>query len=166
MKRIIALLLLTHLLLLSFVSCKDADRFEYCEIGIILTREFSEYDSDGAFSVAYSDGNTIVGISRYSFVDCIEEGLLTTYTPLKLAEVILDRGDYITDGIKTEGDVVYFTYTNTDTDGNSYFYMPTFFRTPYAYFIITFITPKSREVVGRVEFLDYASSVYIIQDYL
>jgi hypothetical protein len=158
-------LLLT--LLFSFSSCSNARKIEYCELGIVLTKDFEEYDSEGSFSVAYSDGNTIVGISRYSFVDCEQLGLLTTFTPLKLANVYLDMMDRTVDEkVKQHGDVPYFTYTQTDKDGVSYFYMPSFYRTPYAYFVITFITPKSREAEGRVEFYGYMDTVYLLEEYL
>ena len=149
-------LLLVLALLLSLSSCSKDKRVEYCELGIILPKVFVEYDSGGTYNVAYSDGKTIVGIARYSFVDCEEYGLLTTFTPLKLAEVYLDMMDRTVDeAVKRQGDVPYFTYTETAEDGSQYFYMPTFYRTPYAYFVITFITPKIREVQGRVEFLEY-----------
>ena len=156
-------LLILICILTSLVSCGNEKKIEYCELGIVLTKDFCEYDSGGAYSVAYSDGKTIVGIARYSFVDCEEYGLLSTYTPLKLANVYLDMMDRTVDEtVKTQGDVPYFTYTKVAEDGSQYFYMPTFYRTPYAYFVITFITPKSREVQGRVEFLEYVKTVYLI----
>ena len=165
-RKLVSILLLI-VLSVSLFSCNKGKRVEYCELGLVLTKDFDAYDSEGAFSVAYSDGNTIVGISRYSFVDCEELGLLTTYTPTKLAEVYLDMMDRAVDeGVKRHGDVPYFTYTGSAEDGSSYFYMPTFYRTPYAYFVITFITPKSREVEGRVEFFDYIDSVYLLNEYL
>ena len=146
----------------SFVSCKSAN-VEYYELGIVLTNNFEPYDSGGVYNASYSDGKTIVGIARYSFVDCEEYGLLTTFTPLKLANVYLDMMDRTVDeGVKKHGDVPYFTYTQTAEDGSQYFYMPTFYRTPYAYFVITFITPKVREAEGRVEFLKYTETVYLI----
>ena len=156
-----ALLILA--MLLTLPSCNRDRRVEYCELGIILPKDFDEYDSGGAYNIAYSDGKTIVGIARYSFVDCEEYGLLTTFTPMKLAEVYLDMMDRTVDEtVKKQGDVPYFTYTETADDGSQYFYMPTFYRTPYAYFVITFITPKVREVQGRVEFLEYIETVYLI----
>ena len=166
-KNILVSIVLIFAILTSFVSCVNDKRFEYCELGLILTKDFESYDSGGAFNVAYSDGNTIVGIARYSFVDCIELGLLTTYTPRKLAEVYLNMMDRtVDDSINVYHDVPYFTYTETSEDGSSFFYMPTFYRTPYAYFVITFITPKSREARGRVEFLEYVDTVYILSEYL
>ena len=162
----VSLLLLVSLLL-SFASCSNEQRIEYCELGIVLTKDFEEYESDGAFNVAYTDGNVIVGIARYSFVDCEQLGLLTTFTPLKLAKVYLDMMDRTVDEkVKRHGDIPYFTYTETAEDGSKFFYMPTFYRTQYAYFVITFITPKSREAEGRVEFLNYMSTVYILEEYM
>ena len=169
MKRInwLISLLLILALSVSLCSCSRDKRVEYCELGIVLTKDFEVYESDGAFNLAYSDGNVIVGIARYSFVDCEEVGLLTTYTPLKLANVYLEKlGRTVDEKVKQRGDVPYFTYTETASDGAQYFYMPTFYRTPYAYFVITFITPKSREVEGRVEFFEYIDSVYLLDEYI
>ena len=160
-KRIFICLILIVAILCT--SCTREKRIEYCELGIVLTKDFEPYDSEGAYSVAYSDGVAIVGISRFSFVDCEELGLLTTFTPLKLAEVYLEMMDRTVDeSVKKHGDVPYFSYTVISDDGEAFFYMPTFYRTPYAYFVITFITPKSREMVGRVEFLEYTRTVYLI----
>ena len=154
-------------MILSFVSCSRHERFEYCELGIILTKDFTAYDSEGAFNAAYSDGSTIVGFARYSFVDCEQLGLLTTFTPTKFAEVYLEMmGRIVDDGVTRYGDVPYFTYTEVASDGSQYFYMPSFYRTPYAYFVITFITPRAREVEGRVEFLKYIDTVYLLEEYL
>ena len=151
----------------SFTSCSNAQRIEYCELGIVLTKDFKPYESEGAFNAAYSDGSVIVGISRYSFVNCEELGLLTTFTPLKLANVYLEMMDRTVDeSVKKRGDIPYFSYTDTGDDGYQYFYMPTFYRTPYAYFVITFITPKAREPEGRVEFYGYMDTVYLLEEYL
>ena len=164
-KFLVALLLLLSLLL---TSCSNNEKaVEYCELGIVLTEDFESYDSEGAFSVAYSDGSVIVGIARYSFVNCEELGLLTTFTPYKLATVYLEMMDRTVDEkVKEHGDVPYFTYTETAEDGSRYFYMPTFYRTQFAYFVITFITPKSRETEAREEFFGYMDSVYILDEYL
>ena len=160
-------ILLILALSVSLCSCSHDKRVEYCELGIILTEDFEPYDSDGAFSIAYSDGNVIVGIARYSFVDCEEVGLLTTYTPLKLANVYLEKlSKTVDEKVKSRGDVPYFSYTETTLDGSQYLYMPTFYRTPYAYFVITFITPKIRESEGRVEFFKYMDSVYLLDEYI
>lgn len=159
-KRLCAVFVLA-VLMTSICSCKDKG-VEYCELGIMLPDDFEEYDSVGAFDVAYSNKEIIVGFSRLSFVDCVESGLLTTWSPYKLATVYLDKMDKPTDsGVEQHGDVPYFTYTSVDGQGNSYFYMPTFYRTQYAYFVVTFITPSSNKVVGRAEIFKYIDTVYI-----
>ena len=148
--------------LITLVSCDNGKRVEYAELGIVLTKEFSVYDSNGAFNAAYSDGNIIVGFTRFSFVDCIEVGMLTTWTPRKFAEVYLNKMNVSVDEkVQMHGDVPYFSYTAADDDGNYYYYMPTFYRTQYAYFVITFITPLANKEAGRVEFFEYMNTVYI-----
>ncbi len=151
--------------MLTLCSCKS-DRFSYCEIGIVLTKDFCEYETED-FNIAYSDGKTVVGIRRISFESCQALGMLTTWTPLKLASLQHEELDIDTDaGVETHGDVPFFTYTLTHESGGKYFYMPTFYRTRYAYFIITFITPEYNKDEGRAEFLKYAESVYILEEYL
>lgn len=169
MRRTAISILLLIATVLSLASCKKKSheqRIEYCELGMVLTDEFSAYESDGVFNLAYSDGNMIVGISRYSFVDCEQVGLLTTYSPKKLANVYLERlGMQVDEKVKMQGDVPYFSYTKTESDGVEYYYMPTFYRTQYAYFIITFITPKARMIEGREEVFEYINTVYLLEEY-
>ena len=117
--------MLIFAVLLSLTSCSKEKRVEYCELGIVLTKDFEPYDSGGAFSVAYSDGNVIVGIARYSYVDCEEMGLATTYMPIKLANVYLEMLNRTVDEtVKQYGDVPYFSYTMTAEDGSRYLYTP------------------------------------------
>ena len=165
-KIFVSLLLVISVIFLS-TSCVQYKKFEYCEMGIYLTKEFKEYDSEGAFNVAYSDGNVIVGITRISFVDSEQLGFLTTHSPRVFAEVYRDMMERELKGeVDMHNDVPFFTYTDVGSDGAIYFYMPTFYKTPYAYFVITFITPKLREDVGRVEFFEYIDTVYILEEYL
>ena len=165
-KRAVSLILLVCMLF-SLSSCSNEKKFEYCELGIVLTKDFEAYNSSGAFHAAYSDGTTIVGFTRYSFVSCEENGLLTTWTPRKFASVYLEMMERTVDeGIKMVNEIPYFSYTNTDSSGNKYYYMPTFYRTPYAYFIITFITPDVRKEEGRAEFFEYIKTVYILEEHL
>lgn len=166
-KRIFIASLLMIAMLFSATSCKDKRKtFEYCEIGISLTEKFEPYDSDGAFDVAYYDGNVIVGMLRYSFVDCIEYGFLSTLDPLKFAEVYLEKSGKENIEIQVSGDVPYYTYTAVNTESRAYFYMLSFYRTPYAYFAITFITPPEPSLETREKLLEYAKSVYILEEHI
>ncbi len=146
-------------------SCNREKNVEYGELGIVLDKSFEPYDSDGAFNAAYSDGTVIVGFTRFSFVDCIESGMLTTWTPMKFAEIYLENMNItVEEKVRMHGDVPYFTYTLFDDDGNAYYYMPTFYRTQYAYFVITFITPASKKEEGRAKFFEYMSTAYIKEE--
>lgn len=164
MKRTLLAALLIICLALS--SCSNVKAVEYCELGIVLTKDFEPCASD-AFHSAYSNGDSFVGITRYSFADCVNNGLLTTYSPLKFAEVYLEMMDRtVLEGITEYNSVPYFIYTVTDSDGNELMYMPTFYRTPYAYFIITFITPAARYYEAKEEFLGYIKTAYIVEEHL
>ncbi len=164
MRRIAIILLLA--LCLPLVSCSRVKEVEYFELGIVLPKEFEPVAAD-AFHSAYSDSVSFVGITRYSFEDCVKNGLLTTYSPLKFAGVYLEMMDRtVYENIKEHGDVPYFTYVATDSDGVELLYMPTFYRTRYAYFVITFITPLTRYNEAKNEFLGYTETVYILEEYL
>lgn len=160
----ISCILLT-LFLLSIIctlcSCQKSVRLQHCELGIVLPSEFEEYDSGDSFDASYSDGSLIVGMTRVSFVAAMDDGIPTTLTPLKFAEVYRGRVDKEDSEIKELGDVPYFTYTVTTDDGREYIYLPTFYCTPYAYFVIFFITFTENKAWNQKSILELTKSVYI-----
>lgn len=161
--RIVIAAVLLIALLFSLAGCDKTKPIEYCELGLVLNRDFEPYDSDGAFDVAYADGDVIMGIMRYSFVDCEEYGLLSTHTPEKLAEVYLDKSNDNKDiEILKTGDVPYYYYTSSE----GYVYLVSFYRTPYAYFIITYITPIVKFADEYNSILGYMQSAYILDKHL
>ena len=150
--RILALICVSFLLLFAFISCKEEydGRREYCEIEITLPEIFSDYDSEGAFDAAYTDGRLIVGIQRLSFDAGLKDGVPATMTPSVFAEYYLDRTE--TDAeILTHGYVPYACFS-METSSASYDYLLSFYRTDYAYFIITFIaaSPMSDNNLDRI----------------
>ena len=171
-KRYLIAIFLLFSLLFTFTSCKKKDEgtkditVQYCELGLVLSEGFESYDSGGAFDVAYYDGNAIVGMTRYSFVDCIEYGFLSTLDPEKFAEVHLQKTEKEGVEIFKDGDVPYYSYTLTNSSGGEYFYLLAFYRTPYAYFVVTFITPAERSDEMKDVFLQYAKSAYIDGEYM
>ena len=170
MKRTLTVMLLLISLTLALTSCKNREAedysVQYCELGLELSAGFESYDSDGAFDTAFYDGNVIVGMTRYSFVDCIEYGFLSTLDPLRFAEVHLEKTGRENIAVLTSGDVPYYCYTLTNSSAKEYFYMLTFYRTPYAYFVVTFITPASRANEMMDTFFKYAHSAYIDNEYM
>lgn len=161
--RIVISAVLLIALVLSLAGCDRMKPVEYCELAIVLNVDFEPYDSKGAFDVAYSDGNVIMGMMRYSFVDCEEYGLLSTHTPEKLAEVYLDKSNDNKDiEILKTGDVPYYYYTSSE----GYVYLVSFYRTPYAYFIVTYITPIGKFADTYTDIINYMESAYILEQHL
>lgn len=150
--RLLALICVFSFLLLAFISCKEEydGRRKYCEIEITLTESFSDYDSEGAFDAAYTDGRLIVGIQRLSFDAGVDDGVPATMTPSVFAEYYLERTN-------TEAEILYHGYVpyaafTMDSAQSSYDYLLSFYRTDYAYFIITFIaaSPMSDNNLDRI----------------
>ena len=146
---------------LSLASCQEEKAHQYCELGIVLPRSFKKSKTQENFDLALSDGRIFVGMLRISLAAASEAQIPTTMSPLKLAEYYLDEtfSGAVIPEIMTEGDIPYYSYTSgTDT---KHLYVQTFYVTPYAYFIITFITPESTSEEILEEILGYASTVYM-----
>ena len=161
MRRILSFVVLCAVFILSLAGCDRMMPVEYCELGIVLNIDFEPYDSGGTFDVAYSDGEVIMGVLRYSFVDCEEYGLLSTLTPQKLAEVYRDKSGKTAE-IFTEGDVPYYFYSTSD----SLTYLVSFYRTPYAYYVITYITPLTNFDSVFEDIIEYMTSAYILEEHI
>ena len=100
----------------------------------------------------------MVGISRLSHITATENGILATHSPLKFAEIYRDRTGH-DEAIFEYGDVPYYSYVSN----KGYRYIPTFYRTPYAYFIITFISQEGGEW-GVEEILTLTRKVFLKLD--
>ena len=153
-------------ILLTASACSPDRAHEYCELGIVLPRSFEEVSAEESFDLALSDGSIFVGLLRISLDAAVEAHIPTTMTPLKLAEYyrveseLADTAATDISEIATSGDVPYYTYLLGE-DGNKLFYVPTFYVTPYAYFVITFISPSEISEVALSEILSYTSTVYM-----
>ena len=140
MKRFISCLIFIAILF-SLGSCSSEVRMEHCELGIILPDGFEPYDSDGTFDVAYTDGELIAGLARVSYPAGIESGVSSTLTAHSFAEIYADRSGRVDSIVFDYGDCAYFTYADT-VDYTTYRYTHTFYKTPYAYFVISFISKE------------------------
>lgn len=168
MTRKIFLLLTLFALLISLISCvEDEPVYGYAEIRIDLNGTFSEHNSDGIYDAAYSDGRIVVGILRLSFAACEADGIPATVSPRIFSGYYRQRA---LDGVDvsetvTDGDVVYFTYRQSSVLGDDYTYLATFFKTPYAYFVITYVMPSEEfERNGFSEVIEYAHTTRIVLD--
>ncbi len=168
LRRFFSLILIVSLSLAVFSCEKDEEpKYEYCEIGIDLADDYRPYDSEGAFNAAYTDDSSIVGIVRISYADCASMSISAAWTPRMLADYFLAESPYSSlSSVEMRGVTPYYTYTEVDENGDEYFAIQSFYRTEYAYVVITFITSKAREEAGRYEFLRYIDSVYILPEYI
>ena len=159
------LLLLVIATLFSLASCTRREQ-TYCEIGFTIPRGFTELSAPDDFDLAFENGDKVIGVRRLSFGAVLEDGMLTTHSPERLAEIYRERiGVNGASDVFMHGDIPYFIYTLNSLDG-TYAYMPTFYRTSYAYFIITFICKNNIDDGTRVKFFEVCDSVYILPQYV
>lgn len=151
--------LIAILLVLSLASCKREVKMEHCELGILLPEDFALHNAEGTFDLAYSDGELVVGLVRLSYDAAILDGIPATLTREEFARFYLAESGKETKGIFEYGDCHYFTYTEVN-GGISYRYTHTFYTTPYAYFVISFISYESGQW-GLEQTLSLTKSVYL-----
>lgn len=164
MSRRIISLLLAALMLFSLFGCdKDNGERVWCDIAITLPEEYEEYEASDTFDLAFRNERRVVGITRISFDAGINSGIAPTHTAYRFAEEYRDASGYDSAEIIERGDVPYFSYTLENALGNEYFYMPTFYRTHYAYVIIMFICPLDEAEEQKEIFLGYTESVRIVE---
>ena len=161
--RPIALLLLLAVLA-SLVGCKDKPAvYGHCELTIELPEAYKEYDAGDAYDVAYTDGTVILGILRLSYEVCSLEDIPIMMSPELFAEYYRTLALVGIEASETRyaGDVPYYTYSQSSLGGESFTYMPTFYFTPYAYFILTYILPTEQLGFMQESLLGYAGTVKI-----
>ena len=159
--RLIAFILLFSTLMM-LVACKDkATVYGHCELTIDLPDNYVEYDSSDVYDVAYTDGVVIVGILRLSYEACATEGIPTMMSPELFAEYYRTLALSGIDATETKqvGDVPYYTYSQSSLGGESFTYMPTFYFSPYAYFVLTYILPTDQLGFMQESLLGYATTV-------
>ena len=158
-KRLLLLLVCIAIILSLLTSCQDGDAiFSYCEANLPLGEEFKAV-SDKNFDAVWSNGKYTVALLRISFVAAVNEGIAETMTPYEFGIFWIDKcgrdANIINDG------AVYCEYYSEDVHGEAeVFYLEAFYRSAYAYFVILFAAPPAEEEAGRVDFLNYAKSVY------
>ena len=158
---ILLTLMLMALVVLYFALSGEVAGFGELVLG--LSPDFEKYEAADTYDAAYTDGEVIVGVLRLSYDACAAEGIPTTMPPRAFAEYYRTLAlSGITAGeTRSVGDAVYYTYTATSSLGVSFTYMPTFYFSPYAYFVVTYIVPTERFPAREAELLSYAEGTKI-----
>ena len=162
-KRLCVLALLLAFAVLLF-GCGGDVSFTFLDINLTLPAGYREEAAPESANMLLTDGQSTVTVKRLSIIDAEEQGISGSYSDKQFAEFFLIRSG-IDSNIASYGDVPYYSYYESSGAGKL-FCISAFYRTPYAYFVITFITPKAREDEGRVEFYGYMDTVYLLEEYL
>lgn len=156
-KRTVAFFALLVLLFFSLTSCTSEKTFSYAELSIVLDSSFEELSSEQYDLVLEGDGMN-VGLKRISLLAAVESGIPDTYSPERFAEYFLSKRGEDAE-IFTYGDIPYFSLYES-VSGVEFYTLYTFYRSKYAYFIITFAAERQDEGKFREKFFEYANSVY------
>lgn len=163
----IALVLLLLCMTFGAVSCSlDREVSEYyphhCELALTIPNTFAQFESSD-FDAAFTDGYCVVGMVRISYAAAVKDGIPATLDPKQFAQYYMTLAEaedptlgiydiYVTD------DVPYYTYLK---DG--YFYMPTFYCSKYAYFVVMYTCAEERAAEYTDDFIKYASEAYFTE---
>ena len=126
----------------------------------MLPHRFEKTETNGAFDVAYTDGEAVVGITRMSFDAAIDDGIPSTLSPLRFAEEYKSRtglDDYL---VKERGDVPYITYYTRDGT-EIYMHTTAFYKSYYAYFAVSFVVNSKRETKYSEDLFEIFDSAYL-----
>ena len=157
MRKIFFLILIASLLLLS--SC-GTEKFTYCELRLPLGSEFRSEESDG-FDATYTDGDATVFVTRISFEAAFADGIPDTYSPLAFARFYQLNNSHEGLEIDTSSHVPRYSYTGSDGEA-TLFMMHTFYRTPYAYFVVTYSCDEGLMTEYEDDFIRCADGAKII----
>ena len=155
-KRIISFFLIfSSLVMLS--ACRD--KRGYLELGLEIPDTYREKNTEDTFDAAYSDGVAVIGIIRLSFQAAIDDGIVETYSPEGFAKYYKNRIEKSECEIKFSGDAPYIVYE--EGEEIPYSYLTSFYRTRYAYFVVTFVTESVVFSDYEAEFIEIAGSAYL-----
>ena len=143
-------------MLFTATSCKgNKGVFTYCEMSISLGEDFSA-DEHENFDAVYTNDVYIVAVLRISFMAALGEGIEETMTPYEFGKFYVEKCNRPTAIV--DGEVAYCEYT--DISGSvEYYYVESFYRSPYAYFVILFAAPVYARTEAKTDFIKYAQTV-------
>ena len=157
MKKRLISLLLAVISILSLVSCKT--REGYLELGLDIPEAYEKQSLEDTFDAAYTDGVSVIGIARLSFEAAIDDGIVETLSPEGFAKYYRQRIGKEDAALTIAGDVPYIVYEGGEEE--KYTYLVAFYRSRYAYFVVTFATGSEYFSSCRAEYIEIATSAYL-----
>ena len=164
--------------ILNFFSCGGDNSYRHCEILLSLPEEYESappdepfliYDasgganmfllsSSGSVDMAFTDSVSVISLSRISKEAAYDEGIPPIMSQLEFARYYRSQSGGGTE-VMLHSEIPYYTYTKTSDGGGELSFLMTFYATPNAYFIISYITASDRAVSLENSFLDIAADV-------
>ena len=160
-KRLIAFFTVISLMLVS-VACKKEKVYGHCERVINLDGDFYE-EKNNDFDACYTNGKYVVGILRISFDAAYSDGISDALNARQFGAFWLTKCERNVE-IQRHKDIDYAEYEEVVL-GTEYYYLASFYRSNYAYFVVLFGTQKKDMDEGRVKFLDYSTDIYFLENY-
>lgn len=177
MKRIFSLLT-AIILFLSLIGCSDISEFRHCEMILRLPRDFSPVEEGEPFVIidgsgkeisfttsneksvdmALCDGDCAVTLVRISTEAAGASGIFPALSQLEFANFYIKRILLLDAECQLISDIPYCTYEKR-TDGVDFTFLLAFFRTPNAYFVLSFITTTDRFDAMMPSLTEYVLSV-------
>ena len=150
--------ILAVIITVSLISCEEDMVYSHCEIVLPLEQEYVEVENT-IYDKVYTNETYVVTITRISFAAGLNEGIPETLSLPQFAEYYLKKCNREANIIK--GEIVYCEYYVTE-NGIEHFYLESFYRSPYAYFIVLFASHSSLENEARNDFIEYAKNVKFV----
>ena len=158
MRKTLSVIMLLSLLV-ALASCRGGDYYTHCELTLPLEKEYERVASE-SFDAVYSDGRASVYMTRISFDAAFADGIPDTYSALEFARFYRLNNGHTELEINTSSHVPRYSYFGSD-GGQELFMMHTFYRTPYAYFIVTYSAPASLISEYENDFVRYADGATV-----
>ena len=175
--KILALFALVGLAACLF-SCDKTSTFTHCEMLLTLPDDYEKtsgdepfiiYDKNGfprvfttsnaaSTDMIFSSEDALITLVRISKEAALEDGIPEFLTQLDFAGYYLSQSG-IDAQIELHRDIPYYTYGLTSEEGEDFTILLTFYATPYAYFIISYITTADRAGEQLQSFLEIALDV-------
>ncbi len=166
------------ILIFNLTCCGDKNSYQHCEMIISLPdgyeavspdEPFIIYDASGAANIftlsnvgsidmAFMDSVSVVSLCRISKEAAYDEGIPPIMSQLEFAKFYLGTSGVVAK-VMTHLDIPYYTYTKTSDSGGEFNFLMTFYTTPNAYFIVSYITTADRASAQKESFLDIAERV-------
>ena len=156
MRKITAIILLICTLL--FTGCGD-DGYSYCELTIPLPSDFYTDESGEVYDAVFSNGEAAVAVVRITFAAAYADGIPDTYSPRAFAEFYKENNNQGDIELLVSDGLPYYTYTLAEGEAE-YFIMQTFYRSKYAYLIVSYMCPLLAKDSYFPVFLTCASNSY------